>query len=174
MREQLGKPLAAHDNVVLTEPLAYAQFARLMARAAVVLTDSGGIQEEAPALGVPVLVLRESTERVEGLAAGTLRLVGTAPERIAGEAAAVLDDPARHAVDAAANPYGDGHAAERIVAAFEYLAGFANPPRRFGPSFSRKEVLEAGGYPFGMFTTPVEERGTQPDRTEEHDRWVGR
>jgi len=174
VRTQLGEPLEAHDNVVLTEPLAYAQFARLMGGAAVVLTDSGGIQEEAPALGVPVLVLRDSTERVEGVDAGTLRLVGTAPERIATAAGAVLDDPDAHAVDPATNPYGDGHASKRIVAAFEYLAGLGNPPRRFGPAFSRKEVLEASGYPFGVFTTPVNERGIQPDRTEEHDRWVGR
>ena len=61
-----------------------------------------------------------------------------------------------------------------MVAALEYLAGIGPAPDRFGPAFSRKEVLEASGYPFGMFSTPLDERGSQPDRSEEHDRWVGR
>jgi UDP-N-acetylglucosamine 2-epimerase (non-hydrolysing) len=174
VREQLGVPLASHESVVLTEPLAYAQFARLMAGAALIVTDSGGIQEEAPALGVPVLVARESTERGEGVAAGTLTLVGTEPDQIVPAAEAVLADPGAHRVDPAANPYGDGRAAERIVAAFEHLAGIRPAPARFGPGFSRRDILEASGYPFGMFSTPLQERGVQPDRTEEHDRWVGR
>jgi len=174
VREQLGRPLEPYANVVRTEPLSYAPFARVMSKATAIITDSGGIQEEAPALGVPVLVARDSTERVEGLAAGTLRLVGTDPELIATETEAVLDHRDAYAVDPATNPYGDGHAADRIVAALEYLAGVGPAPSRFGPSFSRREVLEAAGYPFGMFTTPVEERGKQPDRDEENDRWVGR
>jgi UDP-N-acetylglucosamine 2-epimerase (non-hydrolysing) len=140
----------------------------------VILTDSGGIQEEAPALGVPVLVARTSTERQEGVVAGTLQLVGTDPDLIVQSTEAVLANPAAHALDPAQNPYGDGHAAERMVAAFEYLAGIGPAPARFGPGFSRREVLEAAGYPFGMFTTPLAERGVQPDRTEEHDRWIGR
>jgi UDP-N-acetylglucosamine 2-epimerase (non-hydrolysing) len=174
VREQLGAPLAGLPNVVRTEPQAYAQFAHLMSKAAAIITDSGGIQEEAPALGVPVLVARTSTERQEGVTAGTLRLVGTDPDVIVQAADAMLAYPEAHAVDPRQNPYGDGHAAERIVAALEYLAGIRPPPARFGPSFSRREVLEAAGYPFGMFTTPLDERGVQPDRTEEHDRWVGR
>jgi UDP-N-acetylglucosamine 2-epimerase (non-hydrolysing) len=174
VREQLGAPLRAHANVVLTEPLAYAQFARLMGQAALIITDSGGIQEEAPALGVPVLVTRLSTERAEGVEAGTLRLVGTEQDQIVREAESILADPAAHALDPADNPYGDGHAAERVVAALEYLAGIVPAPVRFGPPFSRREVLEACGYPFGMFSTPLEVRGVQPDRTEELDRWVGR
>jgi UDP-N-acetylglucosamine 2-epimerase (non-hydrolysing) len=174
VREQLGVPLGAHPNVVLTEPLAYAQFAHLMAEAALILTDSGGIQEEAPALGVPVLVARESTERGEGVDAGTLTLVGTEPDRIVPAAEAVLADPVAHRIDPANNPYGDGRAADRIVAAFEHLAGLRTAPARFGPGFSRRDVLEASGYPFGMFSTPVPERGVQPNRDEEHDRWVGR
>jgi UDP-N-acetylglucosamine 2-epimerase (non-hydrolysing) len=173
VREQLGAPLGEHGNVVRTEPLAYAQFARLMGKSALIITDSGGIQEEAPALGVTVLVARTSTERGEGVDAGTLHLVGTDVEEIVREAEAVLAEPAAHAIDPATNPYGDGHAAERIVGALEYLAGVTPAPRRFGPSFSRREVLEAAGYPFGMFSTPVEARGVQPDRTEELDRWVG-
>jgi UDP-N-acetylglucosamine 2-epimerase (non-hydrolysing) len=174
VRSELGLPLAAQANVVCTEPLAYAQFARLMANATVVLTDSGGIQEEAPALGVPVLVARESTEREEGVAAGTLTLVGTDPERIVEAVDAVLADPGAFRVDPADNPYGDGGAADRIVKGLEYLAGVGPPPVQFGPGFSRKVVLEAAGYPFGLETAPAEERGTQPDRSEEQDRWVGR
>jgi UDP-N-acetylglucosamine 2-epimerase (non-hydrolysing) len=174
VRRELGEPLAVHANVVLTEPQAYAQFARLMSKATAILTDSGGIQEEAPALGVPVLVARESTERSEGIAAGTLRLVGTEPDEVVAAMEAVLQDPAAHAVNPSDNPYGDGHAADRVVAAFEYLAGIGPPPTRFGPSFSRKDVLEAMGLPFGMFSIPVEERFVQPQRDEEHDRWVGR
>jgi UDP-N-acetylglucosamine 2-epimerase (non-hydrolysing) len=83
-----------------------------------ILTDSGGIQEEAPSLGVPVLVMRETTERPEGIEAGVVRLVGTSRERIVAEARLLLSDPAAHAAMATrANPYGDGRAAERIVAA---------------------------------------------------------
>jgi len=82
------------------------------------LTDSGGIQEEAPGLGVPVLVLRAVTERPEGVQAGTVRLLGTDTERIIAETRRLLDDPKAHAEMAqAVNPYGDGHAAERIVKA---------------------------------------------------------
>jgi UDP-N-acetylglucosamine 2-epimerase (non-hydrolysing) len=88
----------------------------LMKHAELLLTDSGGLQEEAPSLGIPVLVLRETTERPEGVEAGTLRLVGTETSRIVREANRLLDDPGAHARMAkAANPYGDGHAAERII-----------------------------------------------------------
>ena len=173
VRSELGLPLAAHANVIRTEPLAYAQFARLMANATVVVTDSGGIQEEAPALGVPVLVARESTERSEGVEAGTLKLVGTDPDTIVTETEAVLADPVAHRVNPTDNPYGDGRAADRIVAAHEYLAGIASAPARYGPGFSRKVVLEAAGYPYGLLSAPAESRGAQPDRDEEADRWVG-
>jgi UDP-N-acetylglucosamine 2-epimerase (non-hydrolysing) len=170
---QLGEPLAGHANVIRTEPLAYAPFARLMSKAAVIVTDSGGIQEEAPALGVPVLVARDSTERGEGVDAGTLTLVGTHPDKIVAEAEAVLADPAAHRVDPARNPYGDGFASERIVTALEYISGFPRVPARFGPGFSRRAVLAAAGYPAGLLAAPADARNTQPDRTEEHDRWVG-
>jgi len=173
VRAELGEPLANRANVVRSEPLTYAQFARLMANAAVILTDSGGIQEEAPALGVPVLVARESTERGEGVVAGTLKLVGTDPAAIVDEVGNVLADPGEHRVDPEDNPYGDGHAAERIAAAGAYLAGIGPPPVRFGPAFSRKVVLEAAGYDFGEFDESLP-RGAQPDRSEEHDAWVGR
>jgi len=90
----------------------------VLKRAYLVLTDSGGLQEEAPSLGVPVLVLREVTERPEGIDAGTLRLVGTNPDRIVAETRRLLDDPKAHQRMAkAVNPFGDGHASERIVAA---------------------------------------------------------
>jgi UDP-N-acetylglucosamine 2-epimerase (non-hydrolysing) len=105
-------------NVSLIEPLDYLPMVHLMKRAYLVLTDSGGLQEEAPALGTPVLVLREVTERPEAIEAGTARLVGTDPARILSETRRLLDDPAaRQAMAHAANPYGDGHAAERIVEA---------------------------------------------------------
>ena len=175
VREQLGKPLSVHGNVVLTEPLSYAPFARLMARSKVIVTDSGGIQEEAPALDVPVIVTRESTERGEGLEAGTLRLVGTDPDRIVEAASLLLTDPAEHAAMAAAtNPYGDGRASERIVGALEYLANLGPAPVRFGPGFSRRAVLAASGYPGGLRTASGVPRGLAPDRSEETDRWVGR
>ena len=175
VREQLGEPLAPFGNVVRTEPLPYAPFARLMARSTLIVTDSGGIQEEAPALDVPVLVTRDTTERAEGVEAGTLRLVGTDPDRIVEAANLLLTDPAEHAAMAAAvNPYGDGHASERIVAALEYLAGLGPSPVRFGPGFSRKAVLLAAGYPGGRDTASGVPRGLAPDRSEELDRWVGR
>lgn len=108
--------LAGLDNVALVEPLDYPHFARLLDLAWLMLTDSGGVQEEAPAFGKPVLVLRETTERPEGVAAGTARLVGTDPDRIVAETERLLDDPSAYAAMALAhNPYGDGHSAARIV-----------------------------------------------------------
>ena len=109
--------LGRHRRIHLVAPLSYRRFVWLLGQADLVLTDSGGIQEEAPALGKPVLVLREVTERPEAVAAGAARLVGTDPERIVTEAARLLDDPAAHAAMATRRlPFGDGHAAERIVA----------------------------------------------------------
>lgn len=103
-------------NVLLIDPLDYLSMVHIMKRAHLVLTDSGGLQEEAPALGTPVLVLREVTERPEAIEAGTARLVGTHTETILDQARLLLNDPAEHSSMAkAVNPYGDGHAAERIV-----------------------------------------------------------
>ncbi|GIX17743.1 MAG: UDP-N-acetylglucosamine 2-epimerase [Rhodothalassiaceae bacterium] len=108
--------LGAHPRIRLIAPPDYRAFVRLLLEAEIVLTDSGGLQEEAPALGRPVLVLRDVTERPEAVAAGAARLVGTDPDRILGEAMRLLDDPAAYA--AMARPrliFGDGNAAERIV-----------------------------------------------------------
>lgn len=105
-------------NITLLPPLDYLPLVHLIKRSTLVLTDSGGLQEEAPGLGVPVLVMREVTERPEGLEAGTVRLVGTDVERIISQARLLLDDPVAHAAMArAVNPYGDGQAASRIVKA---------------------------------------------------------
>src|SRR5690606_8585345 len=116
VRGQVFPLLGGLEGVHLLEPLPYAPFVWLMDRADLILTDSGGIQEEAPALGKPVLVMRATTERPEGLAAGSARLVGVDPEQIVAETEALLDDPARYrAMATARNPYGDGRAAARIV-----------------------------------------------------------
>jgi UDP-N-acetylglucosamine 2-epimerase (non-hydrolysing) len=124
VREPAERILGGLPNVRLIDPLDYRDMAHCLQRAFLVLTDSGGLQEEAPALGTPVLVLRQVTERPEGLQAGTARLVGTDPDRIVAEASRLMDDPQAHAAMArAANPYGDGHAAERIVAALLAASG---------------------------------------------------
>jgi UDP-N-acetylglucosamine 2-epimerase (non-hydrolysing) len=147
VREVLTERLTGLDNVLLTEPLGYATFARLLGRAHLIITDSGGIQEEAPSLGKPVLVTRETTERTEGLEAGTLRLVGTDPDVIFAQASRLLDSPAAYEEMAqSANPYGDGHAAERIVAALEHLLLGSEPPTPFGPGYSRTAVSLAAGF----------------------------
>ncbi|HYD25569.1 MAG TPA: UDP-N-acetylglucosamine 2-epimerase (non-hydrolyzing) [Croceibacterium sp.] len=116
VREVMQRELAGLDNVALIEPLDYPHFARLLDICHLVLSDSGGVQEEAPALGKPVLVMRETTERPEGVAAGTARLVGTDAGRIVAETERLLDDPAAYAAMARAhNPFGDGRSAARIV-----------------------------------------------------------
>jgi UDP-N-acetylglucosamine 2-epimerase len=116
--------LADHGRIVLLPPLDYLQFVSLLARAHLVLTDSGGVQEEAPTFGKPVLVLREVTERPEGIAAGVARLVGTAAKDIVREATRLLRDPAAYrAMAAAVNPYGDGTAGRQIVEHLERWAG---------------------------------------------------
>ena len=118
IQEPVNRLLKNVPHVTLLRPLDYLPLVHLMKRAALILTDSGGIQEEAPAFGIPVLVMRETTERPEGIEAGTLKLVGTETDRIVQETTRLLDDPSAYAEMArAANPYGDGHAAERIVSA---------------------------------------------------------
>ncbi len=116
VQEPVQRILAGVPNVALIEPQDYLPFVHLMSRAHLILTDSGGIQEEAPSLGKPVLVMRDTTERPEAVAAGTVRLVGTDRGRIVAEANALLDDPSAYARMARAhNPYGDGQAATRIA-----------------------------------------------------------
>lgn len=121
-------------NVIITDPLPYDQFTALMSRAYLVLTDSGGVQEEAPSLGKPVLVMRENTERPEAVVAGTVKLVGTDRERIVAEASNLLDHEAAYGAMAnAVNPYGDGKAAARAVAAIAELAGVGERIAEFEP-----------------------------------------
>ena len=118
LQEPVNRILKDIAHVTLLPPLDYHPMVHLMKHATLILTDSGGLQEEAPTLGVPVLVLRETTERPEGVEAGALKLVGTESSRIVREATRLLDDPSAYAEMAkAANPYGDGRAAERIVEA---------------------------------------------------------
>ena len=110
--------LRSHPNITLTEPLDYVPFVDLMRRAYLILTDSGGIQEEGPSLGKPVLVLREKTERPEAVEAGTVKLVGTDTGRIVRETMTLLDCPDEYErMSRIHNPYGDGHARQRIEAA---------------------------------------------------------
>ena len=110
--EELGQTPGIH----LTEPVSYRDLLGIMSRCYLILTDSGGIQEEAVSFHKPVLVLRNTTERPEGVAAGAAKLVGTEPQRIVGEAVRLLDDRAAYAAMASVpNPYGDGRAAARIA-----------------------------------------------------------
>jgi len=118
IQKPVYQALSGVKNIRLLPPLDYLPLVHMMKHAALILTDSGGIQEEAPSLGVPTLVLRQRTERQEGVTAGTLKLVGTDPDLIFNEARHLLDDSTAHAaMSGAVNPYGDGYAAERIVAA---------------------------------------------------------
>lgn len=124
VREAVLPYLEGKGNVIVTEPLPYAEFTKVMAAAHIILTDSGGVQEEAPSLGKPVLVMRENTERPEAVDAGTVRLVGTDYDRIVFEANHLLEDADTYAAMAnAVNPYGDGKASSRSVAAIAELLG---------------------------------------------------
>jgi UDP-N-acetylglucosamine 2-epimerase (non-hydrolysing) len=124
VQEPVYRILKDVPNITLTPPQDYLPMVHLMKHAALVLTDSGGIQEEATSLGIPTLVLRELTERPEGVEAGVLKLVGTDTQRIVGETRLLLDDKtAYRKMACAANPFGDGHAAEQIVAALLARAG---------------------------------------------------
>ena len=133
VREVVNEELGGKPRVHLIEPLDYEPFANLMHRSTLILTDSGGVQEEAPALGKPVLVLRDTTERPEAVTAGTVLLVGTDQERVYSEARRLLSDPAAYARMAEArSPYGDGKAAGRIVDAILYRYGKSEtPPEEF-------------------------------------------
>jgi UDP-N-acetylglucosamine 2-epimerase (non-hydrolysing) len=114
--------LGSHPRVKLIDPPDYFDFIQIMKRARLILTDSGGIQEEAPSLGVPVLVLRDTTERPEAIGAGVAKLIGPIREKILEEGLPLLIDDAEHAKMArAANPYGDGKACARIVGILKYF-----------------------------------------------------
>ncbi|ACB76049.1 UDP-N-acetylglucosamine 2-epimerase [Opitutus terrae PB90-1] len=115
VRRPVGDTLSDLANVHLIEPVDYFTMVHLMKRASLVLTDSGGVQEEAPSLGVPVLVMRDTTERPEGIDAGVAKLVGTARPRIVAESTAILSGRSTLRTALGASPYGDGHAAQRIV-----------------------------------------------------------
>jgi len=120
-------------GIHLVEPMEYEPFTNLMARSSIVLTDSGGIQEEAPSLGKPVLVLRDTTERPEAIEAGTVKLVGTDENLIYETAYRLLTDKkAYDAMAEAVNPYGDGKASERIVETLLYMSGLSDKkPSKF-------------------------------------------
>ncbi|OFI39651.1 UDP-N-acetylglucosamine 2-epimerase [Arthrobacter sp. SW1] len=133
VREAVLPSIEGKANVIVTEPLAYGEFTRMLSLAHIVLTDSGGVQEEAPSLGKPVLVMRENTERPEAVVAGTVRLIGTDEDRIVSEVAELLHSQAAFdAMANAVNPYGDGKAAERTVAAVAQLLGVGQRTAEFG------------------------------------------
>jgi len=116
VRQPVAQYLEGHPNIMLIEPQDYLAFVDLMRRAWFLLTDSGGVQEEGPSLGKPILVMREKTERPEAVEAGTVRLVGTDVEKIVGESVELLENAAEYQRRSHIhNPYGDGHACERIA-----------------------------------------------------------
>ena len=135
VQEAAHRHLDGHPRIHLIAPLSVDEMHNLMARCYLVMTDSGGLQEEAPALGKPVLVLRKETERPEAVRAGTVRLAGVEEEAVFSQAARLLTDPAAYAAMAhAVNPYGDGHACRRIADAVEWHFGLrAEPPEPFDP-----------------------------------------
>lgn len=136
VRAVADEVLAGRERIHLVEPPDYAEFVALMRRAYLILTDSGGIQEEAPSLGKPVLVMRKTTERIEGVEAGCAKLVGTAPQTIIAHASELLTDPRCYAAMARPrNPYGDGRAAGRIRRALAYHFGLVRSrPADFAPA----------------------------------------
>ena len=134
VRDAVLPEVEALANVIITDPLPYDQFTKLQDRATIILTDSGGVQEEAPALGKPVLVMRQNTERPEAVVAGTVKLVGTNRSLIVAEAKLLLDDAAAYdAMANAVNPYGDGKGAARAVAAIAELLGVGERLPDFAP-----------------------------------------
>jgi UDP-N-acetylglucosamine 2-epimerase (non-hydrolysing) len=134
VREALLPYLKGLENVLVTEPLPYGEFTRMLGLATIVLTDSGGVQEEAPSLGKPVLVMRENTERPEAVDAGTVILIGTNEDRIVKDVERLIHDPVHYATMAnAVNPYGDGNASRRVVAAIAEMLGVGTRAEDFRP-----------------------------------------
>jgi UDP-N-acetylglucosamine 2-epimerase len=144
VREPVTRLLSGHARIILTGPLGYQEFILLMDSCHLILTDSGGIQEEAPALGKPVLVLRDTTERPEAIDAGTARLVGPDPSRVLSVTETLLhNEKAYQAMARAKNPYGDGRAAERILAALRFHFGLlAERPAPFVPHGASRRSTE--------------------------------
>lgn len=133
VRSAIRPAVEGLENVLLIEPLAYAEFTQALSLADVVLTDSGGVQEEAPSLGKPVLVMRENTERPEAVVAGTVKLIGTHKQRLVDEVSMLLDSEEPYSGMAnAVNPYGDGRAAERALAAIRWKFQAGERPQDFG------------------------------------------
>lgn len=134
VRESIRPALGALENVLLIEPLSYAEFTHALRMADLVLTDSGGVQEEAPSLGKPVLVMRSNTERPEAVVAGTVKLVGSGRRRLFDEVSLLLDsDEAYDSMANAVNPYGDGRTAERVIASLRWKFGDGERPADFDP-----------------------------------------
>lgn len=132
VRSAIRPAVESLENVFLIEPLAYAEFTQMLSLADVVLTDSGGVQEEAPSLGKPVLVMRENTERPEAVVAGTVKLIGTHKQRLVDEVSLLLDSAEAYAGMAnAVNPYGDGRAAERALEAIRWMFQGGERPQDF-------------------------------------------
>lgn len=141
VREILLPELQHLDNVLITEPLGYSDFVGAMQASEIVLTDSGGVQEEAPSLGKPVLVMRETTERPEAVVAGTVKLVGTDENLIVNEVSTLLTNQAAYdSMAKAVNPYGDGHASDRCVQSIEHFFGHSARPLDFVPSPDRVQA----------------------------------
>ncbi|HEY2636958.1 MAG TPA: UDP-N-acetylglucosamine 2-epimerase, partial [Solirubrobacteraceae bacterium] len=152
VREQVRAELAGHARVTLLDPLDYHSFVHLLASSDLAVTDSGGIQEEAPVFGIPVVVMRDATERVEGVEAGAIRLSGTDPERVRADILDLCDRPPALGAAPAVSPYGDGRAAERIVGQLvDDLAGAPTPEPARAPERHRAHdglgVLGAPGLP---------------------------
>jgi UDP-N-acetylglucosamine 2-epimerase (non-hydrolysing) len=141
VQEAARRAFRGSKNARLIEPLPYVRFVKTMARASVIVTDSGGVQEEAPSLGIPVLVLRRTTERPEALESGANRLVGTEPDDIEEALCAALDRPGDECAPTIPrpNPFGDGRASDRIVQMLLHLAGQADAPEPFQSLSHRKE-----------------------------------
>lgn len=141
VREILLPELEHLPNVLITDPLGYSDFVGAMQASDIVLTDSGGVQEEAPSLGKPVLVMRETTERPEAVLAGTVKLVGTNEDLIFNEISTLLTDKAAYdAMAKAVNPYGDGHASDRCVKAIEHFFGHSARPMDFAQNLDRNQA----------------------------------
>ncbi len=135
VRDTVLPRLQAQDRIVLLDPIDYFETVHFMKASYLILSDSGGIQEEAPALGIPVLVLRDATERPEGVQAGTVRLVGTNKDTIVDAVTVLLSDSAAYrGMSESINPYGDGKACGRILQALESIAGKASSPEPFTPA----------------------------------------